>query len=1055
MRTDLTTGFSNAMAAAANAPVLLLRIEWPALGALAGLTLRFSDRALVIGGQTWEARVLDWQRDASGAVRSMTLWNGVSNPAAGFARFSDLLQAYPPELAEVVLYRWFDGAGLDETDFAALFSGMLADPIEFDETECRLGLAPYSETLGRKVVGAVLATSDYPNLPEENLGAVKPIVIGSVSDAPGLRVRRVNRTRLISVAAPGAETLDVGDTSGFPASGALVVNDDEVAYTGRTAQAFTGCTGVSEFHYADDEVLEKISDHRFLFSDADYPIQSIANVKVSGEPVDPAGYMVDLAKGEVVFTAQPREVSSVDTKFLQAQFDEVAAGNTALDPETAMQPNLRTSYARISQANRKLNLRQADVLPALGQIGRVLLRVEHFMEERLVSDSVAVRLSGLGQVGTLSLPGADDRALTSGSTDITHNHLDTFGFPINIPTPVISPTSQADHVVEQGAVSGIGKNQSLIAGVTTVGITFPSASFGVLKGEYQINLNVNSGLFGIGDASLYLHGQRVAQWNPSRGNFDYTPSFTINGAAQPSSMTLAVGANGGQWTVDVISVKRLLFYPHATSATQQSQQTVKSGGTSGISQQPVLSAVTEKPSRTVVDFFDVTDSVAGDWNWLTGREVEVEYTGSGDGRTVFVLHTAFEIEYARRRLKATDVVTADVSGVIDSAGGTVTGTPLALLERPDHVFAWSLTALLGLPQEALDSVSFSDAGSRFENAVPGGYRLSGVVLRQQTLAGLWKTWSLSSRCRISWNAAGQAQLEFLPVNSSSDLEGAEVRTLDSGAVLLEARTGKPRFCLRRGSMQDLLTRMNFPYARNWSDGDSRSVYRGLLKVEDAALSGLLGAHEKAGGFALDWCAGDAMAQDLGAFYLAESARPPTLLECDAVLEHLDLEPGDIVKLDLPNLGFNSVFARLDERLDLTPSDSPDGLHAVRLVFHLFPIERIQQFLPEAVQIGETWLMGLEWSHAAEELLQVLESASLHDLPAPAVALVESLEASFFHPGVQVTALVQMEESVARNFVCAATGESAETDEAAFAAASGGWGAQSWGFSGWGGREHLV
>ena len=312
MRTDLTTGFSNAMAAAANAPVLLLRIEWPALGALAGLTLRFSDRALVIGGQTWEARVLDWQRDASGAVRSMTLWNGVSNPAAGFARFSDLLQAYPPELAEVVLYRWFDGAGLDETDFAALFSGMLADPIEFDETECRLGLAPYSETLGRKVVGAVLATSDYPNLPEENLGAVKPIVIGSVSDAPGLRVRRVNRTRLISVAAPGAETLDVGDTSGFPASGALVVNDDEVAYTGRTAQAFTGCTGVSEFHYADDEVLEKISDHRFLFSDADYPIQSIANVKVSGEPVDPAGYMVDLAKGEVVFTAQPREVRAAD-----------------------------------------------------------------------------------------------------------------------------------------------------------------------------------------------------------------------------------------------------------------------------------------------------------------------------------------------------------------------------------------------------------------------------------------------------------------------------------------------------------------------------------------------------------------------------------------------------------------------------------------------------------------------------------------------------------------------------------------------------------------------
>lgn len=99
----------------------------------------------------------------------------------------------------------------------------------------------------------------------------------------------------------------------------------------------------------------------------------------------------------MIFPRQPREVQSIDTKFLQAQFDAVAAGNSALDPSFAMQPNLRTRYAKINQTHRKLSLSQTDDLAAIGQIGRVLLRVEHFMEEQLSSDSVSIRLSGVGK----------------------------------------------------------------------------------------------------------------------------------------------------------------------------------------------------------------------------------------------------------------------------------------------------------------------------------------------------------------------------------------------------------------------------------------------------------------------------------------------------------------------------------------------------------------------------------------------------------------------------------------------------------------------------------
>ncbi len=1054
MRTDFTNGFASALGKATTAPVLLLKLEWLGVASLSDLTLRLSDRPLVTGAETWSPMVVAWQGGGAESFRAVTVWNGVSNVVPGYPRFSDLLAVYPPELATLTLYRWFDGEELDETDLAPLFTGRMTDPIEFDGSEYRFGLEPFSEALGRKVFGSVLSTSDYPNLPEENLGIVKPIVVGAVTDTPGRRVRRVNRTHLTSVAVPGSTLLNAGSTAGFPASGGLVINDDKVTYSGITAQQFTGCSGISEFHYAGDEISEHISDHRFLFSDPAFPIESISNVRVAGQGVDPSGYNVDLARGEVVFLEQPREVSSIDTKFLQAQFDEVAGGNTALDPELAMQPNLRTRYARINQANRKLNLRQADILPALGQIGRVLLRVEHFMEERLSADSIAVSLSGLGQVGNLSPPGTDDRALTSGSTDITHNHLDTFGFPINIPTPVITPTSAADHVVEQGALSGTGKNLNLIAGLTTVNIVFPPAPGGALRGEYQVNLNVIGGLFGIGEATFYLHGQKVGQWNASRGNFDYTPSFTLNGSGQPATLTLSVGTNGGQWTVDLISVKRLLFYPHATAASQQSQQTVKSGGTTQVSQEPALSAVTEKPTRTVVDFFDVSDAVGDDWNWFTGREVEITYTGSGDGRTVFVLHTAFEIEYARRRLKATDAVSADVTGVIDDSSGTVTGTPQVLLERPDHVFAWSLRTLLGLPAAALDEASFTTAGTRFQNAVAGGYRLSGVIQDQQTLSAIWQEWMLNSRCRLSWNPAGQARLVFRPVNSSAGLGGQAVRTLDATRILLDPRTNKPRLCLRRGSVAGLNTQLNLAYARNWNASADQGRYRRWLRVQDAVQLGLYGAKEKNGGVVLNWCADDEVAGDLAEFYLAESARPPVALECDAVLEQMDLEPGDVVQLDFPDLGFSGVLAQLTRRGDLTGEEVPDGLHAVRLNFNLFPIEFLKELIAEGVLGNEAHLQTMLWNQSTPETFITSEGVSLLDLPATFLAIAGILESNGFQVAIADGSVTQIQEAALQATALGVVSEFSRAAESAFVAADGGWGVQPWGFSGWGGREIL-
>ncbi len=1055
MRDDFTSGFVSGKNKATHAPVFLLKLEWLARPSVPALVLRIADRALITGSETWQPLVLNWQGNGPETLKGVTLWNGVSNLIPGVSRFTDLFTQYPPERASVILYQWFEGEGLDENDLAPLFAGVIDDLVEYDGVECHLPLTAYSETLGRHVVGTPVTLSDYPNAPEENLGQSRPIVIGEAKGVPGVRVRNVRRTQLTSVVLPGASIINVSTTGDFPDAGVLEVNDDEVIYTGRTSTQFTGCSGIAEFHYADDEVLEKVSDHRFLFNDPAFPIQAINRVCVANQPVDPSDYMVDIPRGEVIFSRQPREVRSIDTKFLQLQFDAVAVGNTALDASHAMQPNPRTRYAKINQANRKLNLSQVDNLTAVGQIGRVLLRVEHFMEERLTTDSISVGVSGVGEVGLLSPPGVDDLAITSGSSDMTHNHLDTFGFPIDIPQPPINPTSNADHVVEQGAISGTGKYQNLVSGGNSISIDFPAAPPGAIRGEYQLNLNVEGGLFGPGEAALYFHGNKVAEWNSSRFNFDYTPSFTFNGSNQPGTMNLTVGVLGGQWTVSFTSVKRLLFYPHNTQATQLAQQTLKTGGTSEASLQPALSAVTEKSTRTVVDFFDVTPEVDGDWSWFTGREVEVEYKGSRDGRTVFVLHTAFEIEYARRRLKATDAVTADVNGVIDDPAGSVSGVANALIERPEHLFMWSLKQVLQLSDSAIDTASFFQAGSDLLTAVPGGYRLTGLIQNRPTLTSLWEEWMVSSRCRLHWNSAGRAQLLFRRLNASSGLEGQEVKSLNESSVLVNPNNGKPRVRLRRGPGKTVSTVLNLPYERDWNVDSGAGQYRKFLRVQDTVQSEVFGVIELPGGKPLDWCVKEEMAEDLAAFYLAEVSRPSILFECDVALEHLDLEWGDIVKLNHPDEGLNGVFAQLTGRTDLVKDDTPDGLQAVRLQFHLFPIEFLKELSQETSVPVESLELLLDWKASESESVPVQEFAGCLDQPGAFVKEVQGVEAALFFQSMYENKAAQSLEALFNDFNLKNSLDAAGAGEAVFTSASGGWGSQAWGFSGWGGREVLV
>jgi len=909
MRTDFTTAFATEKDKKANAPVTLMQIDWPAIGGLPALTLRLTDQGSDSDNSKLTINATDWHaviEDAGELDRLVNAGNFSANsfadlkvtltnlPTALFSPakpFNYIFDQRPPESATVIVYQWFQN--LLESDLAEIFVDRIADPVRFDELTCSFDLVDIASSHGSVVVGNLINLTDYPSAPESSIGKMKPIVIGQLENAPSILVKKAAETKVNSVAAPQDTVLTVADTTGFAASGSLKLNDDEVAYTGKTATTFTGCTGINEFHFANDVVLQKITDHRYLFSDPAYPIQQISAVKVDGQLADAGDYSIDLPSGEVVFNKKPEKADSVDTKFLQAQFDAIGTGNNAVDPLNAADPNAKTSYAKINQTTNILSLKQTDSMPAIGVIGKVKLRVEHFIEEKLPNDSLSVDIVGIGQMGTLSPPAQDDAIGSQGNVDITHQHLDSLGFPITDPTHQhILPRKTT---VTQTATAGLDADGFAIDSPNpNHNVTFPAAPAGTIHSvEYNVNFEVNTVSGSVGQ-TLYLDASG-GQFNIFVIGASGVNTYTPNGTLTQAPTTVAIKKTLSSAIVKLFNLTRTITLTPEEDTNVQSTgvSTSKTGAVTQHSSNPAVGGTAEKNTSTIVDFIDITSQVANDWSWFTNKEVQVKYNGVLDGRTAFIIHVAFEIEYARRRLSFTDEVTASVQGVKDDGAGTVTGTVDATIERPDHVFKWSILNLLGLTVSDIDTSSFTQAGTDYSGAIPGGYKLAGIVQKKTEIKNLWRDWEINCRSYFFWDL-GKARIQLRPLNQIS-LPFTADKTIPANMIRLDAR-GHSMLRCERTPNRNIVNAIDLRYKRDWS----AKGYGSIESDSDNDSMIRYSRREKPDNFEFDWTRIQEQAQDLVGFFLAQHKEPSDVLELELFLDHVELERGDLIKISPPS-----------------------------------------------------------------------------------------------------------------------------------------------------------
>ncbi len=946
MRSDFSLTNAMVMASASKIPIALIKLEWPAqpLGAPA-LSLFLSDKpGIVIDGRTWFhliesqgmlEQLVDASSGESGSNGKVTVsvLNHRTDLFSPSKSFSHIFREYRPEAGLATVYQWFENEGMISEDLTPMFIGRPADPITFDESSCSFSIVDVATIYGEQKLGALVNHDVYPLAPEASVGRMKPIVFGKVPMAPAIPLRKTQETRVKSVVLSGGSLVDVADTSGFADAGSIIINDDEIAYTSKNATQFLGCTGINEFHYADDVVLEKVTGHRYLLSDPVYPIQSIGAVRAGGHLVDSGDYTVDLVNGEVVFPDKPKKTDSIDTKFLQAQMDAVASANNATDPGNAFIPNSPATYAKLSQGATPLALKQTDDLANVGEIASALVRVEHFMEEKLSSDSLTVEIPGIGELGTLPPPSVDDLAVVTGDVDITHDTLiGTLDFPVTDP--------QHEHALPQKttftqlAVGGIDPENSFNLGSgTSHAITFPSLPAGTIDtGEYNFNIVGPTG-WSTTTGTLDGHigtspGANTHKYftNPLTGSPSvYTPYGTMN-SFTGTTVYLSTNATTTATDITVRSAVRIITMTPVEDVGTQSTgiSTSNTGSLAQTTGNPALNTSSEKATKTVVKHFDITSYVNGDWGWFKDKEIHVKYNGSADGRTAFIIHTAFEIEYARRRVSFTDEVSADVNGVIDDASGTITGTPLALIERPDHIYKWSVLKGLQKTVSEIDGASFTSAGS-FYAAQASGYKFAGIVQGQKSWRDLWKEWGRSCRSSFYWDL-GKAKILIRPLNRV-DLGTTYDKAIHPDDLRLDDNS-RLIFKTQRGASRNIVNAIDLKYQKNWSGGESEP-YSAIESVSDADSILRYEKREDGSRFQFDWLRDQAMAGDLAEFYLEEYAEPLDVYDFDLFLPYMALERGDIIRMNPPShdldnllcvvLGVGRVFGSGKEgRMDSIP-----------------------------------------------------------------------------------------------------------------------------------------
>jgi hypothetical protein len=238
-------------------------------------------------------------------------------------------------------------------------------------------------------------------------------------------------------------------------------------------------------------------------------------------------------------------------------------------------------------------------------------------------------------------------------------------------------------------------------------------------------------------------------------------------------------------------------------------------------------------------------------------------------------------------------VTCDVDGYQDDALGTFTGTPDALIENPADIIKHMLVVHSGMPLSEVGP-SFMTARASLAMAIPGGYKFAGVVDRGERILPLIRRMCLQSRLAFRHDGISAGLIFDRTAMPDPD------KTIVPGMVSL----GSVKSGFTNAS--DAVNRLEVFYDRdNTRPGTSpedfyASVQSSALFPEpgEAMSIGRLGERSPTSPMLCTFIRDASVASDLRDYYITRWKDVRKRVGFSVFLDNFEIEPGDIVLLDL-------------------------------------------------------------------------------------------------------------------------------------------------------------
>jgi len=238
-------------------------------------------------------------------------------------------------------------------------------------------------------------------------------------------------------------------------------------------------------------------------------------------------------------------------------------------------------------------------------------------------------------------------------------------------------------------------------------------------------------------------------------------------------------------------------------------------------------------------------------------------------------------------------VACDVSGYRDDGSGTYTGTPNALIERPDHVFKHWLKVMLGLSDSEIDSASYNASGSAYSS---NSFELTICLTEPPKVLDLMAEAARQCRSLQFWEA-GVHHLKYLEATPSVD-ETLSGHRIDLNQVWLD-------HTLRTDIRNDFTATFNKYWSGYSQDVDSE---RSIVDASAAASIAKYGHLRMALSF--PYIGASAMATVILEWIRDDLDEPRLLINLIGDVSFLKIERGDVVSFDVDESQLNDALLGL-------------------------------------------------------------------------------------------------------------------------------------------------